>query len=46
MVETCSTHGQKTNACRVLVGIPDEKRPLGRRRHRWTDNIKADLREI
>jgi hypothetical protein len=30
----------------VLVGKPEGKRPLGRRRHRWEDNIKMDLREI
>jgi hypothetical protein len=29
-----------------LVGRPEGKRPLGRRRHRWEDNIKLDLREI
>jgi hypothetical protein len=28
------------------VGKPDEKRPLGRPRRRWVDNIKMDLREI
>jgi hypothetical protein len=28
------------------VGIPKEKRPLGKSRHRWVDNIKMDLREI
>jgi hypothetical protein len=31
---------------RVLVGRPKDKRPLGRPRHRWEDNIKIDLREI
>jgi hypothetical protein len=30
----------------VLVGRPERKRPLGRRRSRWEDNIKMDLREI
>jgi hypothetical protein len=30
----------------VLVGRPESKRPLGRPRHRWEDNIKMDLREI
>jgi hypothetical protein len=29
----------------ILVGKPDGKRPLGRPRHRWEDNIKIDLRE-
>jgi hypothetical protein len=28
------------------VGKPEEKRPLGRKRRRWADNIKMDLREI
>jgi hypothetical protein len=36
----------KRNAYRILVGKPKGKRPLGRRRHRWVDNIKIDLREI
>jgi hypothetical protein len=31
---------------RVLVGRPEGKRPLGRRRRRWEDNIKTDFREI
>jgi hypothetical protein len=31
---------------RVLVGRPEWKRPLGRHRHRWEDNIKMDLMEI
>jgi hypothetical protein len=31
---------------RVLVGRPEGKRPLGRSRRRWEDNIKMDLREI
>jgi hypothetical protein len=30
---------------RVLVGKPEGKRPLGRSRHRWEDNIKMDLQE-
>jgi hypothetical protein len=34
------------NACRILVGKPEGKRPLGRPRHRWVGNIKTDLREI
>jgi hypothetical protein len=32
--------------CRVLVGKPEGKRPLGRHRLRWEDNIKADLQEV
>jgi hypothetical protein len=31
---------------RVLVGKPGEKRPLGRRRHRWEDNINVDIQEV
>jgi hypothetical protein len=31
---------------RVLVEIPEGKRPLGRPRVRWEDNIKADLQEV
>jgi hypothetical protein len=31
---------------RVLIGRPEGKRPLGRPRRRWEDNIKPDLREI
>jgi hypothetical protein len=38
--------GEKRNAYRILVGNPDEKRPLGRHKHRWEDNIKIDLKEI
>ncbi|KAJ4434186.1 hypothetical protein ANN_22734 [Periplaneta americana] len=37
--------GESRNAYRVLVGRPEEKRPLGKRR-RWEDNIKMDLREV
>jgi hypothetical protein len=36
----------KENAYRILVGKPEGKRPLGRPRRRWVDNIKIDLREI
>jgi hypothetical protein len=32
--------------CRVLVGKPEGKRPLGRRRRRWVDNIRMDLQEV
>ena len=37
---------QSRNAYRVLVGKLEGKRPLGRPRHRWKDNIKMDLREM
>jgi hypothetical protein len=42
----CSTNGEKRSAYRMLVGKPEGKRPLGRPRRRWEDNIKLDLREI
>jgi hypothetical protein len=38
--------GEKRNAYKILVGEPEGKRPLGRPRRRWVDNIKMDLREI
>jgi hypothetical protein len=38
--------GEKRNAYRILVGMPEGKSPLGRPRRRWADNIKMDLREI
>jgi hypothetical protein len=41
-----STNGEKRYACRILAGKPERKRPLGRPRSRWVDNIKIDLREI
>ena len=46
----CAGHvarlGEKRGAYRVLVGKPEGKRPLGRPRHRWEDNIKVDLQEV
>jgi hypothetical protein len=36
----------ETNAYRILVGKPEGKRPLGRPRRRWVDNIKMELREV
>jgi len=38
--------GEGRGVHRVLVGKPDGKRPLGRPRHRWEDNIKMDLWEV
>jgi hypothetical protein len=38
--------GEERGVYRVLVGKPEGKRPLGRPRHRWVDNIKADLQEM
>jgi hypothetical protein len=42
----CSRNGEKRNAYGILVGKPEWKRPLGRPRRRWVDNIKIDFREI
>jgi len=38
--------GERRGVYRVLVGKPEGKKPLGRPRHRWEDNIKMDLREV
>ena len=38
--------GEEWGAYRVLVGKPERKRPLGRPRHRWVDNIGMDLQEV
>jgi hypothetical protein len=38
--------GEQRGVHRVLVGKPEGKRPLGRPRRRWEDNIKMDLQEI
>jgi hypothetical protein len=46
MDKACSTNRENMNVCRILVGKPEGKRPLGRRRRRWVDNIKIDIREI
>jgi hypothetical protein len=46
MCRACNTHGEKRNAYRVLVGTSEGKRPLGRPRRRWEDDILMGLREI
>jgi hypothetical protein len=38
--------GKKGNVYRLLVGKPEGKKPLGRPRRRWMDNIKMDLLEV
>jgi hypothetical protein len=40
---TCGTYGERRVAYRALVGKPEGRRPLGRPRRRWEDNIKMDL---
>jgi len=42
----CSTYGERRGVYRVLVGKPEGKRPLGRPRRRWDDNIRMDLQEV
>jgi hypothetical protein len=46
----CAGHvarmGEKRNAYRLLVGKPERRRPLGRPRRRWVDNIRMDLVEV
>jgi hypothetical protein len=37
---------EKRTAYRLLVGKPEGKRPLGRQRSKWVDNIKMDLKEL
>ena len=42
----CSAYGGEERRIQVLVGKPEGKRPLGRPRRRWEDNIKTDLQEV
>jgi hypothetical protein len=46
MDRVCSTLCAKRNAYKMLVGKPKEKRPLGRSKRRWENNIKMDLRKM
>jgi hypothetical protein len=43
---SCSTNGEKRNVYRLLVGKAEGRRPLGRPKRRWIDNIKIDILEI
>jgi hypothetical protein len=38
--------GEGRSVYSVLVGKPERKRPLGRPRHRWEDNVRMDLQEV
>ena len=38
--------GERRDVYRVLMGKPEGKRPLGRPRRRWEDNIKTDIQEV
>jgi hypothetical protein len=42
----CSTYGGKRGAYRILVGRPEGRRPLGRPKRKWQDNIKMGLQEV
>jgi len=42
----CSKYGGKRGVDRVLVGKPEAKRPLGRLRRRWENNIKMNLQKV
>jgi hypothetical protein len=44
--ENPGKYADKRNAYRILVGKPEGKRPLGRPRRRWVDNIEIDRKEI
>jgi hypothetical protein len=37
---------ERRGKCRVMVGKPEGKKPLGRHKSRWEDNIKMDLQEV
>jgi hypothetical protein len=39
-------YGERRGVYRVLVGKPEEKKPIGRSRHRWEDNIKMYFRVV
>ena len=41
-----ATQGERRSVYRILVGKPEGKRPRGRPRCRWEDNIKMDLQEV
>jgi hypothetical protein len=43
---TCSSDGEGREVYRVLVGEPERKRPLGRTRRRWGEDIKMDFQEV
>ena len=42
----CGAYGAGERVYRILVGKPEGKRPLGRPRRRWEDNIKRDFQEV
>jgi hypothetical protein len=46
MGRTCGTYGGRRGAYKALVGQPEGRRPLGRSRRRWENNIKMGVREV
>ena len=42
----CSAYGERRGLYRALVGKPEGKRPHGRLRHKWENNINMDLQEV
>jgi hypothetical protein len=42
----CTAYGDRRGVYKILVRKPEVKRPLGRHRRRWEDNIKMDLQEV
>jgi hypothetical protein len=46
MGRECTAYGEGKAVYRVLVGKPERKKPLGRPRRRWDDNIKMNLQEM
>jgi hypothetical protein len=46
MGRTCSTYWERSGVDRVLVGRPEGRRPPGRSRRRWEDNINTALQEV
>jgi len=43
---TCNMYGIHDKCIQIVIGKPEGKRPFGRLRRRWKDNIRMDLREI
>jgi len=46
LAEHVTSKVERIGAYRILVGRPDWRKPLGRPRHRWKDNIKIDFQEV
>ena len=42
----CGAYGRRKGVCRVLVGKSEGRRPVGRPRRRWVDNIRMDPQEV